>query len=455
MRRCYPILFWSLTLLGSAGISLYVSFVVGDLSRGLTSGGWLAWPAFCVLALIAGLAGLRVQYRRRRTSNLKAQLYTTDLLTVSVGIALYFLIIRSVSLSFFQFGIFGGLAVLLATILALLSASRNGFTRGPGRVLFALGSILRLLGAGGVATFTFFILLVLTVDSIRIGFWRCLEMVLNYSYYPPAFRGIAWAGLYGAIALAAGQVACWTAGPYRTESPSETKIDGPESPFNYSLGFFWVLWIMLALGTAGIAYETQWLCLLSQLDSNGINELAAPWCIYTLSAGALTLAIMGLHHLRRNDDEPWGSQQLYMGDLVTISFAVAAYLSVVKNLWVDEFLKFGISGSAIIIMAMVLSLLRSSRKGYPGGAARRIYAVGCLLSVIGGSCVGALFVVDLFRSNYFWFNERYYIVASQVFGGLSLLVGQSCCLLATWIRRRQESVGSESEYSLDAAQNPT
>jgi len=125
-----------------------------------------------------------------------------------------------------------------------------------------------------------------------------------------------------------------------------------------------------------------------------------------------------------------------MGDLLTVSFAVALFLTVAKNNWPEDFLRYGLSGGAIIALAMVLALLRASRKGYPSGMARRIYGFGCVLSVLGGSSVAALGFVDIVRNDvYMNANDRWFIIGTQVFGSASLVAGQSLCLLAVWIRK--------------------
>jgi hypothetical protein len=198
--------------------------------------------------------------------------------------------------------------------------------------------------------------------------------------------------------------------------------------------------ILLALGTAGITFEVLMLYLSAQ---HGPGYFARTWSWCTLSAGAIAVSLMMLHRLHQiSDESPDYSQQLYMGDLLTISFAVALFLSAAKNIFPEEFLRYGASSAGVIAMAMVLALLRASRKGYSAGMARGIYAIGCVLSVLGGSTLAALLLADIVRKNY-WMNYRdcRLIISAQIFSGVGLIIGQSFCLLACWIRKQRTGPG--------------
>jgi len=66
--------------------------------------------------------------------------------------------------------------------------------------------------------------------------------------------------------------------------------------------------VLLALGTGGITYESEWLYFANSPDS---ASFAATWSWCTLSALAIAISVMALHRLRKETHpEPECSQQL-------------------------------------------------------------------------------------------------------------------------------------------------
>lgn len=188
---------WVLLAVSVGGVAFLLPLILAE-GAGVGPPGFLFFLAASAAGAPAAVFWLWRQERRRRTAQpqRRAQLFTTDLLTVSFVMAAFLLLVeRFAPNDFARYGIAGGGALLFAMLLALLRASRCGYLSGTPRAAYALGLAASLLGAGGAGLLVFFLLL-----GIGIG---QLGDVLNWL----TLQGlnVLRAGVGGVVALVLGQ----------------------------------------------------------------------------------------------------------------------------------------------------------------------------------------------------------------------------------------------------------
>lgn len=187
-------------VLMAIGVPSLVFFGIAFSTRGaaFTLGMWCLWPVCSFAAMAFGIYDLRRMERQRAVKEgaRSPQLFMTDLLTVSMVIAVYLAVVQAAyPAHFVTYGLWGGGALLCAMVLGLLHASRRGFMKGMERSAFALGSLLTLLGLGGAGLLGFFVVFACCIGEIT--------GVCNWLLYNEG-RRVLTVGLAGAAALVAG-----------------------------------------------------------------------------------------------------------------------------------------------------------------------------------------------------------------------------------------------------------
>ncbi|MCZ7648940.1 MAG: hypothetical protein M5U26_27400 [Planctomycetota bacterium] len=194
-------LIWTLIALSSSGLVMFGWALFG----GRIPRAGLNWTVFGALLAVAALASWRLMVlearRRRAERDLKAQLFTTDLLAGSFLVAGYFAgFLALYEPNFVPYGVLGGAAWAGALVISLLHASRRGHFRFRPRWAFALGYALSYLGLGCASLLAFYCL----VTPLFTSWAVFLQRLTDYETAP-----LRIAGFYGALGLLAGQGLLW------------------------------------------------------------------------------------------------------------------------------------------------------------------------------------------------------------------------------------------------------
>ena len=220
--------YWILLAVGAAGLSFFVCVCITDSSALPSIGAfWWTWPISCAAVVLYG--GWRlVAAARRQVHPGRPQLYVSDLLIVSLLLALFLAIVRPLAPeNFYLHGVFGGAAVTAAMVLALLNASRRGYTGGAPRGLYAAGSVLTVFGLGGVGLLLFFCIIVPVSEAPRMGLSQAAEELVDVLFSSGSrWHSVGISGIAGAIALVIGRGLCMLArkSQQSRETPSDPAI---------------------------------------------------------------------------------------------------------------------------------------------------------------------------------------------------------------------------------------
>lgn len=190
---------WLLLAAGTGGLYFFV--VICFEATPMRWSLWYLWPPACILALIYAVWRLRriEASEHAATPRRRPQLTMIDLVIVSFTMALFLAIVSMNDPDeFVRVGIWGGGALLAAMILALLRASRLGYHRGLQRAGYSIGTVLTLLGIGGVG-----LLLFLCIFATLLGEFSEFSRWLTREG-----RGmrVSVTAILGALALAVGRV---------------------------------------------------------------------------------------------------------------------------------------------------------------------------------------------------------------------------------------------------------
>jgi hypothetical protein len=178
-------------VLSAAGIGIFTTVCINFESLGPLSEVW-GGVMFCVLAAPVSLFWLRALGKLEKQEQRRPVLYVSDMIMMSLAVAACFTGVKlGVSdQDFIHYGILSSLALLAALLLALMHASRRGFSRGLPRVLHALSTTLLLLGAGGAGVFVFFSLILLSIGGLN----RALDVLVEERLRPIYYSGILGVG---------------------------------------------------------------------------------------------------------------------------------------------------------------------------------------------------------------------------------------------------------------------
>ena len=193
-----------------------------------------------------------------------------------------------------------------------------------------------------------------------------------------------------------------------------------------------VLWILMATAAAGFA-----ICMKIFVNSVGIGKPPLNFCVV---AGTCAIATPFMtwrvfkYEQNRHDRSKDSRPQLYSSDLIIVTFVMGTFFAVARSIAPQEFIHYAFWGGSALLGAILLSLLRASRRGHLSGIGRAAYTLGNVLTIIGiGGIAVFLFIIIIFCS--LDHSRKLIDLITSVdflefrhaggYGSISLIIGQS------------------------------